>query len=122
VKIKSKRVFLGTLVDIVIGVLVTIFIRPSCWGPIVGVILSVFLANLESLKSSAIVGAITMIPIGICGSLLTNQQTKFLEHISPWLIIPIFIFAVALDAGIGSLYGLVIGFLMKKVKERNWVG
>ena len=118
---KSRRIWLAIFAGMVIAVLVTIFIRPSCLGIIIGVIVSIYLAKAESPKVGALIGAITVLPTGVYITFFVSTQTKAIHYLGLVKSIPFLLLDMIFLSGIGALYGLVIGLLLRKVKDKNWI-
>ncbi len=120
-KIKSKKFILSTLAGMIIGLLVSIFLRPTCWGPIVGVFIAAYLNKVSSPKEGAIVGAIVLTPIGIYATFQALIQTDVQDDTGILATILIFILANVLVPGIGALYGLIIGKLFQLTKDKKLI-
>jgi len=114
------RPLLALLAGMLVGVLVSTFIRPTCWGPILGVLLSCFLAKVDSLRHGALLGSITTVPIALYASLPSALQTLSQENLSPILNILALLLAALFAAGLGALYGVASAFLLQETRKRNW--
>ena len=118
-KIKSKQTIFSILAGMIVGLLVFIFLRPTCWGPLVGVFVAAYFAKVSSPKEGAIIGAIVLIPIGMYGILqipadeTTNDTASTIGTIVGMLL------GLGLLSGIGALYGMIIGKLFQMKKDKT---
>ena len=120
-KIRSKRFLFAILTGTTVGLLITIFTPPTCLGALAGIAVSIYLTKAETPKDGAIIGTIIMVPIGLCITILLNQQTRTTEQYGIIGSIPIFLLTTAFASGIGALFGLIIGFMVQKAKAKNWI-
>ena len=120
-KIKSIKFLVSLLVGMLVGLSITVFVKPTCLGPFIGVVLSAYMAKVASPRDGAIVGAIVLIPIGIYGFLLTALQLRSLEVLGILGIIPVLFIGVLLISGLGALFGLVVGKLFQITKEKSLI-
>src|SRR5215207_3290414 len=103
----------------IVGLLVSVFLRPTCWGPLVGVFVAAYFAKVSSPKEGAIIGAIVLIPIGMYGVLqfpadeTTNDTASTIGTIVGMLL------GLVLLSGIGALYGMIIGKLFQMKKDKT---
>ena len=116
--ITSKQSVLSILVGIIVGLLVFIFLRPSCWGPLIGVFVAAILAKVTTPKHGAIVGMIVLAAIGLYSSVqiamtqgLANDPIKLLANLLG-LFIGLLVFC-----GVGALYGLMLGKLFQLTRK-----
>ena len=117
--ITSKRSIFSVLGGVIVGLLVYTFLRPTCWGPIVGVFLAAYLAKVSSAKEGALIGALVLAPMGIYSSLQTLLQTTANPDRSILVIPFAIILVVVLASGLGALYGSVIGKLFQLTKDKG---
>ncbi len=75
-EIKSRRFIIAILVGMLVGLAITIYLQPACVGAVISVIVSAYLAKAASPKDGAIVGAITLVPIGTYLGLWAILQVK----------------------------------------------
>jgi hypothetical protein len=120
-KIISKRLILATLAGIVAGILVGVFIYPGFWGILVGVVLSVSLANVTSRSEGTLVGAITFLPIGVFLSTRYSLQTGLLDQYSLVWKIVLYLFEIIFFGGLGALMGLLFRWLLKFTRQKNLI-
>jgi hypothetical protein len=120
-KIISKRLILATLAGIVAGILVGVFIYPGFWGILVGVVLSVSLANVTSRSEGTLVGAITLLPIGVFLSTRYSLQTGLLDQYSLVWKIVLYLFEIIFFGGLGALMGLLFRWLLKFTRQNNLI-
>jgi hypothetical protein len=120
-KIISKRLILATLAGIVAGILVGVFIYPGFWGILVGVVLSVSLANVTSRSEGTLVGAITLLPIGVFLSTRYSLQTGLLDQYSLVWKIVLYLFEIIFFGGLGALMGLLFRWLLKFTRQKNLI-
>jgi hypothetical protein len=120
-KIISKRLILATLAGIVAGILVGVFSYPGCWGILVGVVLSVSLANVTSRSEGTLVGAITLLPIGVFLSTRYSLQTGLLDQYSLVWKIVLYLFEIIFFGGLGALMGLLFRWLLKFTRQKNLI-
>lgn len=119
--IKSQRFLLAILVGMLIGVTLTIFLPPACFGMLVGVGVAAYIAKAASPKEGALVGAIVMIPIGIYVILWTNAQTKTIQSMGWLAALPFVFLAWLLTLGLGALCGLLVGLLLRFTRNKGWI-
>jgi len=119
VNFKSKQFFFSILAGIIVGLLVSIFLKPMCWGAIVGVFAAAYLAKVSSPKDGAIVGAIVLVPISIYTFSLGIAQSSVTEKMGITGIFLVFILGVISESGIGALFGLIIGKLFQITKDKR---
>ena len=117
--VRSKRFFLAILVGMIVGLLFTIFVTPTCWGLILGVFATANLANASSPRDGALVGWVVSIPVGIYATILAAIQMRALENLGSLVLIPFFLLAIVLISGLGALYGLIIGKLFQITKGKK---
>jgi hypothetical protein len=91
--IRSERSTFALLVGMTVGVLASIFMTPTFWGPILGVFAAATLAEAASPKDGAIIGAMTLIPIGIYITIQTAIQINALQRLGILVTIPLFCIA-----------------------------
>ncbi len=120
-EIKSRRFIIAILVGMLGGLAITIYLQPACVGAVIGVIVSAYLAKVASPKDGAIVGAITLVPIGTYLGLWAILQVKAAQGIGLPGAIFNFLLTLILASAIGALYGLVIGLLLRIAKQRQWI-
>jgi prepilin signal peptidase PulO-like enzyme (type II secretory pathway) len=118
--ITSKRSVFSILAGTVIGLLVSIFLRPNCWGLLIGVSVAAYLAKVSSPKEGAVVGTIALAPIGLYLALQTAMSQGFADepiHILGNVVglLVVFLFICAL----GTLYGLVLGKLFQLIRNKG---
>ena len=117
--IRSERSTFALLVGMTVGVLASIFMTPTFWGPILGVFAAATLAEVTLPKDEAIIGAIALIPIGIYITIQTAIQINALQSLGILVTIPFFCIAVLVLTFLGALYGLVIGKLFQITKGKK---
>ena len=117
--IRSERSTFALLVGMTVGVLASIFMTPTWWGPILGVFAGATLAEVTSPKDGAIVGAIALIPIGIYITIQTAIQINALQSLGILATIPFFCIAIMVLTFLGALYGLAIGKLFQITKDKK---
>jgi len=117
--LKSKQTIFSILAGIIVGLLVSIFLKPTCWGPAVGVFFAAYLAKVSSPKEGAIIGTIVLLPIGIYAFLQIPAEAIAKTTIGIFGNIIGLIAGLLLAAGIGALYGLIIGKLFQITKEKK---
>ena len=120
-KVKSKQFVVAILVGAIIGALISVFTNSGGWATIISVTLAAYLAKVSSPKEGAIVGSITIIPIGIYAIALANIQTKALETRGILATIPFLLLGFLIIIGIGALFGLIIGKIFQLTKSRKWM-
>jgi hypothetical protein len=120
-EIKSRRFIIAILVGMLVGLAITIYLQPACVGAVISVIVSAYLARAASPKDGAIVGAITLVPIGTYLGLWAILQVKATQGIGLPGAVFNFLLTLILASAIGALYGLVIGLLLRIAKERMWI-
>ena len=119
--IKSKQFFFSILAGMFVGLLVSIFLKPTCWGAVTGVFVAAYMAKVSSPKEGAIVGAIVLVPIAIYGTIQAAFQTNVVDEMGIFTTILVFLLVVVLISGIGALYGLVIGKLFQLTKNKKLI-
>jgi hypothetical protein len=119
--IKSKQFLFSILAGMIVGLLVSIFLTPTCWGAVIGVFVAAYMAKVSSPKEGAIVGAIVLVPIAIYGTIQTAFQTNVVDEIGIFTTILVFLLVVVLISGIDALYGLVIGKLFQLTKDKKLI-
>ncbi|MGE5374763.1 MAG: hypothetical protein ACM3XO_06870 [Bacteroidota bacterium] len=117
--LRSKRAILSILLGVIAGLLMAIFLKPVCWGPLVGVLLGAYLAKASSPQEGAIVGAIVAVPIGIYAFLQIpadpSSKTTF-DIIRN--VLGLFL-GLGLVAAAGALYGSIVGMLFQAIKKKR---
>ena len=119
--IKSKQFIFSILAGMIVGLLVSIFLKPTCWGAVTGVFVGAYLAKVSSPKEGALVGAIVLVPIAVYGMIQPAFQTNVIDEIGMFATILVFLLVVVLISGIGALYGLVIGKLFQVTKDKKLI-
>jgi len=116
--IKSKRFIFSILTGMIIGLLISILVRPICVAPIIGVFVAASLANASSPKEGAIIGAIVLVPIEIYVALQVTSQGIPDDPVGKLgNLLGIFLSLVLLS-GIGALYGSILGKLFQLIKDK----
>jgi hypothetical protein len=105
----------------IVGLLVSILIRPTCWGAITGIFIAAYLAKASSPKEGAIVGAMAVVPIGIYGSVQAALQTDVMDEVGILLTILVFLLLIVCISGIGAFYGLIIGKVFQITKDKKLI-
>jgi hypothetical protein len=118
-KLKSKQTILSLLAGIIVALLIAIFLRPACWGPLVGIIVSAYLAKVSSPREGAIVGAIIAIAIDIYAVLQFPVQAIAKTNIGLLGNFVGLVLSLLLASGVGALYGLIIGKLFQFMKNNK---
>lgn len=117
--LKSKQIIFSILAGMIVGLLVSVFLKPTCWGPLVGVFVAAYSAKVSSPKEGAIIGAIVLIPIGIYtflqlpAELWAKNTSGILGNIVGLVL------GLLLVSGIGALYGSIIGKLFQITKDKK---
>jgi hypothetical protein len=120
--ITSKRSIISILVGIIVGLLVFIFLRPACWGPLIGGFVTVVFAKVSSPKQGALVGTIVLAPIGLYSCLQTALTHQFADDpVKLFANILGLVLAFLLFCGVGALYGLILGKLFQLTKKNKIV-
>ena len=119
--IKSKQFIFSMLAGMIVGLLVSIFLKPTCWGAATGVFVAAYLAKVSSPKEGALVGAIVLVPIAVYGMIQAAFQTNVIDEIGMFATILVFLLVVVLISGIGALYGLIIGKLFQVTKGKKLI-
>jgi hypothetical protein len=115
----SKRSIFSILTGIIVGALVSTFIRPTCWGPLIAVLAATYVANVSTPKEGARIGAIVLLPIGVywylqMPSLFTaTNSTGMLGNLLGLVL------GLLLISGVGALYGLILGKLLQLRKNKG---
>ena len=107
-KIKSKQFILAMLIGMMVGLLLTIFIRPVDLGAVIAVFAAVYLAKVSSPKEGALVGGIVLIPTGIYVTIQVAILNKELEIFGLPVTILIGFITLLLMSGLGALIGLIV--------------
>ena len=107
------------LTGMIIGLLASVFLRPTCWGPLIGVFVASYLGNVSSPKEGATIGAIVLVPIGIYAAWQYSTQT-IAENLTELIgnIVGL-VLGILLGSGIGAVYGLIIGKLFQLTKNNK---
>ncbi len=120
--IPSKRSIFSILAGTMIGLLVSIFLSPNCWGLLIGVSVATYLAKVSSPKEGAIVGTIALAPIGLYLALqiaisqgFANEPLHILGNVLGLLVVFLFICAI------GAIYGLILGKLFQLIKNKGLI-
>jgi uncharacterized membrane protein len=117
--LRSKRAVLSILSGMIAGLLMAIFFKPVCWGPLVGVLIGAYLAKVSSPQEGAIVGAIVVVPIGIYAFMQipadASSKTTF-DIIRN--VLGLFL-GLGLVAAAGALYGSIVGMLFQAIKKKS---
>jgi hypothetical protein len=118
-KLTSKQTLLSLLAGITIAVLFFLFLRPACWGPLVGVFMAAYLAKVSSPKEGASIGAIVLVPIGILSILQFPVDALSKDPMGRLGNIVGAILVLLTAPGIGAVYGLIIGKLFQMRKNKG---
>lgn len=117
--LKSKPTIFSILAGIIVGLLISIFLKPTCWGPLIGVFVAAYLAKVSSPKEGAIIGAIVSLPIGIYALLQIPSQAIAKTTLGLLGNIAGLVLGLLFVSGIGALYGLIIGKLFQFTKTKG---
>jgi hypothetical protein len=116
---KSRQTLLSILAGMVVGTLMTAFIRPTCWGWVLGIILACYLGKVSLPKEGAIVGYLVMIPIMMYGMYYTAVEQRALESHGALRTVIFSTIAVLLVSTLGALFGLVVGKMFQIAKSHQ---
>ena len=113
--ITSKRSIFSILIGSFIGVVI-----PTCWGPLIGVFVAAYLARVSTPKEGAKIGAIVVLPIIIAYFALQFPVQNIAGDNSEKLgnLLGLFL-GLLLAAGVGALYGLIIGKLFQLTRDKG---
>lgn len=117
----QKYAIFPTIIGMVVGTLVTIFIRPTCLGPLAGILTASYFAKISSPKEGAIIGSIVMIPIGLYAMFQGAVQTMALDNLSFIEILFYSSIGVLMLCIFGALSGLLIGKLFQLAKNNKFI-
>ena len=117
--IKSKQTIFSILAGMIVGLLVSIFLRPTCWGPLIGVFVAAYLAKVSSPKEGAIIGAIVLVPIGIYALLQIPVEAIAGTTVGKLGNLVGLVLGILLVSCVGALYGLIIGKLFQVTKNKG---
>ena len=117
--LKSKQTIFSIFAGIIVGLLISIFFKPTCLGPLVGVFVGAYLAKVSSPKEGAIIGAIVLLPIGIYTYLQIPSEAIAKTTVGILGNIVGLVLGLLLVSGIGALYGLIIGKLFQITKKEK---
>ena len=118
-KITSKRSIYSILAGAIVGLLVYTFLRPTCWGPIVGVFVATYLAKVSSAKEGAKIGALVLLPIGFYWYLQLPALIIAKDTVGKLANLLGVLVGLLLISGVGALYGLVLGKLFQITKDKG---
>ena len=116
--IKPKRFIVSTLTGMIIGLLISILVRPICLAPIIGVFVAASLANTSSPKEGAIIGAIVLVPIDIYAVIQVTSQGIADDPVGKFGNLLGICLSLVLFCGIGALYGSILGKLFQLIKNK----
>ncbi|MGE5071891.1 MAG: hypothetical protein ACM3MF_00545 [Anaerolineae bacterium] len=116
--IVSRRFVGAILAGIFIGLLEVLFVAPSAWAYLAGIMAAATLASVSCPREGAVVGTIVMLPVGLA-SILLQPQVQALEPSASTLVILglASTLGIVVFGAIGALSGLGIGKLLQITKE-----
>ena len=116
--ITLRRYTLSILAGVLISVLISFFLKTICWEPFISVFVAVYLAKVATPKEGALIGAIVFLPVGIVFALLqpADLAAGIAETFANFLVLFLTILIVS---GVGAVYGLILGTLLKFTKKNR---
>jgi len=84
---KSQRFRLAILVGIVLNLAFTFFLQIACWGPMISVLVAVYLAKSTKSKEATWIGAIVFLPSSVVLVSQTIARTNTVGEIGLLLTI-----------------------------------
>ncbi len=117
---KSKRTWLGILAGMVVTVVCGL-LRFSCWGVLLGVSAGAYVADISSPKQGAVMGALSMLPLGVVYLFQMQQQVVYDFNHFPLITIVQIIALPILFAALGALLGTLTGFGFRAAKRKQYM-
>jgi hypothetical protein len=107
------------LVGIVVGLLVSTFIRPTCWAPLIAGFVAIALAKVSTPKDGAKIGAIVLLPIGIYWYLQLPSHVIAKDSVGKLGNLFGVVLGLLFISGVGALYGSILGKLFQLRKNKG---
>ena len=117
-KYTSQRFVSAILVGIILNLGFIFFVQIACWGSLISVIVTAYLAGVTTPKDGALIGAIIFAPSSIVIIVQTILRANAVNEIGFPLTIVAAAIGLLFGMGLGGLFGLVVGKLYELVKDR----
>jgi hypothetical protein len=120
--LKQKRSVYGLLLGILVCLLMVLFLKPTCLGPLFGIIIASTVADVSSPREGAVLGGFIPLPACIYAVYPTIKQSIELSTISNiyLLIIEVVLsslLGLSFVIALGALIGLGMGKFLQSRKQ-----